>query len=128
MAGLWARYNALLDAQPLLTKALTSLTGFTVGDVLAQTFIEGSDQVILERNVQGFKDDQPKRKMFDGEVTVLINGGSGSASGIFCGHMAKYDKVRFLGTETLGDAHQMTGGQFMHLKSSATKTVLSILF
>ena len=40
MAGLWARYNKLLEAQPLLTKALTSLTGFTVGDVLAQSFIE----------------------------------------------------------------------------------------
>lgn len=40
MAGLWARYNKLLDAQPLLTKALTSLTGFTVGDILAQSFIE----------------------------------------------------------------------------------------
>jgi protein Mpv17 len=38
--GLWARYNALLQAQPLLTKALTSLTGFTAGDVLAQSFIE----------------------------------------------------------------------------------------
>jgi protein Mpv17 len=40
MSGLWARYNKLLDAQPLLTKALTSLTGFTVGDILAQCFIE----------------------------------------------------------------------------------------
>jgi len=40
MSGLWARYNALLDAQPLLTKALTSLVGFTLGDVLAQNFIE----------------------------------------------------------------------------------------
>jgi protein Mpv17 len=27
MAALWARYNALLEAQPRLTKALTSLTG-----------------------------------------------------------------------------------------------------
>lgn len=44
MSGLWARYNKLLDAQPLLTKALTSLTGFTVGDVLAQCFIEGGDK------------------------------------------------------------------------------------
>lgn len=42
MSGLWTRYNALLDAQPLLTKALTSLTGFTVGDILAQVFIEQS--------------------------------------------------------------------------------------
>jgi protein Mpv17 len=40
MAALWARYNALLEAQPLLTKALTSLTGFTAGDVLAQKFVE----------------------------------------------------------------------------------------
>jgi protein Mpv17 len=40
MAGIWARYNALLEAQPLLTKALTSLVGFTSGDVLAQSFIE----------------------------------------------------------------------------------------
>jgi protein Mpv17 len=40
MSGIWARYNKLLDAQPLLTKALTSLTGFTVGDLLAQNFVE----------------------------------------------------------------------------------------
>lgn len=42
--GLWARYNALLEAQPLLTKALTSLTGFTAGDILAQNFVEGGDK------------------------------------------------------------------------------------
>lgn len=40
MSALWARYNAMLDAQPLLTKALTSLTGFTAGDILAQCFVE----------------------------------------------------------------------------------------
>lgn len=39
MSGIWARYNKLLEAQPILTKALTSLTGFTLGDVLAQNFI-----------------------------------------------------------------------------------------
>ena len=44
MSGLWARYNKLLEAQPLLTKALTSLTGFTLGDVLAQNFVEPSDK------------------------------------------------------------------------------------
>jgi protein Mpv17 len=44
MSGLWSRYNKLLDAQPLLTKALTSLTGFTLGDILAQNFIESRDQ------------------------------------------------------------------------------------
>jgi protein Mpv17 len=34
----------MLDAQPLLTKALTSLTGFTAGDVLAQCFVESADK------------------------------------------------------------------------------------
>jgi protein Mpv17 len=38
-ARAWARYNSLLEKQPLLTKALTSLTGFTLGDVLAQKFV-----------------------------------------------------------------------------------------
>jgi protein Mpv17 len=37
--SLWARYNKILEAQPLLTKAFTSLIGFTAGDVLAQNFI-----------------------------------------------------------------------------------------
>lgn len=44
MSGLWARYNKLLEAQPLLTKCLTSLTGFTAGDVLAQNFVEDSSK------------------------------------------------------------------------------------
>lgn len=44
MSGIWAKYNQLLASQPLLTKALTSLTGFTLGDVLAQNFIEESDK------------------------------------------------------------------------------------
>lgn len=44
MSGIWAKYNALLEAQPLLTKALTSLTGFTAGDILAQSFVEKSDK------------------------------------------------------------------------------------
>ncbi|KAL7505735.1 hypothetical protein ACHAXN_003179 [Cyclotella atomus] len=47
MSGIWAKYNAMLEAQPLLTKALTSLTGFTIGDIpdalnklsLAQKFV-----------------------------------------------------------------------------------------
>jgi protein Mpv17 len=34
----------MLDAQPLLTKALTSLTGFTAGDILAQKFVEPADK------------------------------------------------------------------------------------
>jgi len=44
MSGLWTRYNKLLEAQPLLTKAFTSLVGFTAGDVLAQNFINEDGQ------------------------------------------------------------------------------------
>ena len=44
MSGLWTRYNKLLEAQPLLTKAFTSLIGFTAGDVLAQNFINEDGQ------------------------------------------------------------------------------------
>ncbi len=36
---LWSGYNAALEKNPLLIKALTSLTGFTIGDVLAQKFV-----------------------------------------------------------------------------------------
>lgn len=35
----WAGYNAMLEKNPLFTKALTSFTGFTAGDVLAQKFV-----------------------------------------------------------------------------------------
>lgn len=36
----WAAYISLLDTQPILTKSLTSMTGFALGDLLAQKFIE----------------------------------------------------------------------------------------
>jgi len=32
----WAAYNGALDKKPILTKALTSLAGFAIGDFLAQ--------------------------------------------------------------------------------------------
>lgn len=37
---LWMAYNSLLESQPLLAKSLTSMTGFALGDVLAQKFID----------------------------------------------------------------------------------------
>jgi len=39
-AALWKGYSKMLDEQPLLTKALTSFTGFALGDILAQIFIQ----------------------------------------------------------------------------------------
>jgi len=35
----WSQYNDSLDDNPLTTKALTSLVGWALGDLLAQTFI-----------------------------------------------------------------------------------------
>jgi len=40
--GLWQQYEAALEAQPLLVKGLTSMTGFFLGDLMAQLFIEKS--------------------------------------------------------------------------------------
>merc|ERR1712087_671512 len=40
LVKLWKQYEVLLDEKPLLMKALTSLTGFAIGDILAQIFIQ----------------------------------------------------------------------------------------
>lgn len=37
----WAAYNDALDSNPLITKAMTSLVGWALGDFLAQVFISG---------------------------------------------------------------------------------------
>ncbi|GAX13901.1 peroxisomal membrane protein 2 [Fistulifera solaris] len=37
----WAAYNEALDKKPLITKAMTSLVGWALGDLLAQIFISG---------------------------------------------------------------------------------------
>lgn len=44
MSRVWAAYNAALEKNPLLVKALTSLTGFTAGDVLAQKFVTPDEE------------------------------------------------------------------------------------
>ena len=44
MSMLWAKYNQALAAQPLVVKAMTSLIGFTAGDVLAQKAVEGKEE------------------------------------------------------------------------------------
>lgn len=37
--AMWSGYNASLDKNPIFTKALTSLVGFFLGDLLAQKFL-----------------------------------------------------------------------------------------
>jgi protein Mpv17 len=44
MRVLWTKYNSLLSSKPLLTKALTSLVGFTAGDILAQNFVSNDEK------------------------------------------------------------------------------------
>ncbi|CAN0157477.1 unnamed protein product [Pylaiella littoralis] len=52
MSGLWAAYNKALAAQPLLVKAMTSFTGFTIGDILAQKFISPEDDYDFMRTLR----------------------------------------------------------------------------
>jgi protein Mpv17 len=49
LAGAWAGYNRALEARPILIKALTSLVGFAIGDLLAQKFLGGGGDVDLRR-------------------------------------------------------------------------------
>ena len=39
LGAVWDKYNEVLDSKPLATKAVTSLVGFTIGDLLAQNFL-----------------------------------------------------------------------------------------
>lgn len=52
MSGIWAAYNKALSAQPLLVKAMTSFTGFTVGDILAQKCISPEDDYDFMRTLR----------------------------------------------------------------------------
>ena len=41
--SLWKQYEEALDTKPLLMKALTSMVGFALGDILAQLFIQKNE-------------------------------------------------------------------------------------
>ena len=43
----WAAYNEALDKQPLITKAMTSLVGWALGDLLAQVRKTLVDRIIV---------------------------------------------------------------------------------
>jgi len=47
--SIWDKYNEVLDDQPLVTKACTSLVGFSVGDILAQKFINKGSSFDFKR-------------------------------------------------------------------------------
>lgn len=52
MSGIWAAYNKALAKNPLAVKALTSFTGFTIGDILAQKFINPEAKYDIMRTVR----------------------------------------------------------------------------
>ena len=44
----WAAYNDALDKKPLVTKAMTSLVGWALGDLLAQVREKGGENFFLK--------------------------------------------------------------------------------
>ena len=49
---MWAAYEKALEKDPLLIKGLTSMTGFAIGDILAQQFIEKKGKYNLNRTIK----------------------------------------------------------------------------
>ncbi|KAL7558654.1 hypothetical protein ACA910_010030 [Epithemia clementina (nom. ined.)] len=76
----WAAYNEALDKQPLITKAMTSLVGWALGDLLAQIFI-GSGPFDVKRFVTlslfGFLYHGPSGHYFYNWLDKKIEGTSG---------------------------------------------------
>lgn len=52
MSGIWGAYNKALAKNPLLVKAMTSFTGFTIGDILAQKFINPGEKYDFARTMR----------------------------------------------------------------------------
>lgn len=77
-SGLWAAYNAKLESDPLLTKAFTSLVGFTLGDILAQKFVEKKGEYDFVRTLRlasfGFLIHGPTGHWFYGKLDGAIPG------------------------------------------------------
>lgn len=89
-------------------------------------FTTGSEIVTLPKRLQGFETNHAKNLIFNGEVVVLIDAGSGSASTIFASLMSKVQNIQFLGQETLGDGANTTGGQYSTFDLPYSKLTLRI--
>jgi protein Mpv17 len=78
--ALWNGYNASLESNPILTKALTSLMGFLLGDLLAQKFLGEGKAVDMARLARmasfGFLFHGPTGHYFYGFLDRLIAGKS----------------------------------------------------
>eukprot|EP00179_Madagascaria_erythrocladioides_P006869 CAMPEP_0198323168 /NCGR_PEP_ID=MMETSP1450-20131203/11484_1 /TAXON_ID=753684 ORGANISM="Madagascaria erythrocladiodes, Strain CCMP3234" /NCGR_SAMPLE_ID=MMETSP1450 /ASSEMBLY_ACC=CAM_ASM_001115 /LENGTH=274 /DNA_ID=CAMNT_0044026849 /DNA_START=45 /DNA_END=869 /DNA_ORIENTATION=+ len=78
LGGLWAGYNGALESAPILTKAMTSLVGFLLGDLLAQKLLgdtEDFDKARLARMAAfGFVVHGPVGHYFYGALDRLLPG------------------------------------------------------
>lgn len=52
---------------------------------------------------------KPRKNHFDGDVYVLINGGSSSAAGEFAGMLRSHERAKFIGSETGGNPIILSG-------------------
>lgn len=79
----WDGYNVLLEEQPLLTKALTSLVGFSAGDYLAQKFVEKGSAYDIKRTLRmgsfGALVHGPTGHWFYGMLDGMIPGATATA-------------------------------------------------
>jgi len=76
----WAAYNEALDTNPLITKAMTSLVGWGLGDFLAQVFISGGPfdwKRFIQLSVFGFLYHGPSGHYFYNWLDEKIPGTSG---------------------------------------------------
>ncbi len=95
-------------------------------EIRKPVFSPHSEWVTLPRLLKAFDLRHREDLIFEGEVIVLVDAGTGSAASIFAGLMSESDQVRILGHETLGDANQTTGGQFKDFELPYSNLVLTI--
>lgn len=83
LAGIWESYNNALESKPILVKGLTSFTGFALGDILAQCFIEKDSEFDVQRLLRlasfGLLIHGPTSHYFYGALDNVIKGTSALA-------------------------------------------------
>lgn len=67
------------------------------------------------KNVAGLKPYPPAKEQYTGEVIVLIDAYSFSATGEMCAILKEHDRVTFIGEETGGNPNQNTSGMMLQL-------------
>lgn len=78
--------------------------------------------------MKGMKPSKPKKNRFDGEVYVLIDAGSFSATGEMAGLIKNYDRAVFIGEETGGNSKMNVSGftPALNLPNTKVRTFVSM--